>query len=282
MTDHHDRNHGHDRDEGDHDRYAELVAADVLDGLDPPDRADLTAIRTAHGPDCADCRHIDTDFAETAADLALTLPPIQPHPHAADRLLTAAIRPAAASPTAHQVPVDPARTGAEDRATENRSAATPVPTIVATGRRRSRVLLAAAAAVILFAAGGGIGYALRGSGHPNTTSAVAAYLAQPGTRAAAFPTTGDTALSVLYRPGHTTAWLVGSNLPAPSADHVYELWYQPVGGHRMHPAGTFSGGTVHTTTTLASSIAALAVSIEPHGGSPQPTTTPIYTLTVKP
>jgi hypothetical protein len=139
-------------------------------------------------------------------------------------------------------------------------------------------VLAAAAAVVLLGAGIGIGYGVH-SGRSDQ-SAVAAFLAQPGTRLATFDTPASQSLSVLYQPGHSSAWLVGQDLPAPSSGHVYELWYQRNGEQRMHPAGTFSGGKISKKTSLAGDFGALAVSVEPPGGSPQPTGKPLYLLPI--
>jgi anti-sigma-K factor RskA len=71
--------------------------------------------------------------------------------------------------------------------------------------------------------------------------------------------------------------VVGSGLPDLSGDRVYELWFQPQPSAKMQPAGIFTAkdGRVVAPVTVGSSFVALAVSVEPPGGSPQPTTTPI-------
>lgn len=235
------------RDE-EHERIAELLAADALDALDPAERAQLATLQAAHGSDCVDCAALEVEFADTAADLAFALTPRAPSDEAWERL-HAATR----DSVVRQLPVP--------------------------HRRRNRIL-AAAAAVVLLGAGIGVGYgAHSGSGHGNE-SAVAAFLARPGTRLATFSTPANQSLSVLYQPGHSAAWLVGQALPAPAKDRVYELWYQRNGEQRMHPAGTFSGGSISKKTTLATDFAALAVSVEPHGGSAQPTGKPLYLLPI--
>ena len=70
-------------------------------------------------------------------------------------------------------------------------------------------------------------------------------------------------------------------MPELPDDRVYELWFQDPSAE-LHPAGVFvpKDGTVAVQTTLAESFQALAVSIEPSGGSPQPTTTPIFLTAV--
>jgi anti-sigma-K factor RskA len=47
----------------------------------------------------------------------------------------------------------------------------------------------------------------------------------------------------------------------------------------MHAAGTFrptTAGSVRAPATVGAPITAMAVSVEPAGGSPQPTTKPVY------
>ncbi len=71
---------------------------------------------------------------------------------------------------------------------------------------------------------------------------------------------------------------IEANLPALDAGKTFELWVIPAAG-KPAPAGTFDaqGGTtafyVYTGSTTAGATA-IAVTTEPDGGSPQPTTTP--------
>lgn len=71
--------------------------------------------------------------------------------------------------------------------------------------------------------------------------------------------------------------LVASNLPSIAADRTFEMWVLPPSGKPL-PAGTFRGereGTaIYVRPGPVPSAAALAVTVEPSGGSPQPTTTP--------
>jgi anti-sigma-K factor RskA len=233
--------------EEEHEQIAELLAVDALDALDPAEREQLARLRAAHGLDCVDCAALEVEFADTAADLAFALPSRTPSPGAWDRL--------------HAATQD-----------------TAVPQLATRRGLRTRIL-AAAAAVVLVGAGVGIGYGIH-SGTSSDKSAVAAFLAQPGTRLATFGTPTDQSLAVLYQPGHSAAWVVGQDLPAPSKGRVYELWYQRSGETHMHSAGTFSGGSINKKTTLAGDFAALAVSVEPPGGSAQPTGKPLYLLPI--
>jgi hypothetical protein len=71
--------------------------------------------------------------------------------------------------------------------------------------------------------------------------------------------------------------LVASSLPLIAADRTFEMWVLPQSGKPI-PAGTFRGereGTaIYVRPGPLPSAAALAVTVEPSGGSPQPTTTP--------
>jgi hypothetical protein len=70
---------------------------------------------------------------------------------------------------------------------------------------------------------------------------------------------------------------VGANMPPLPANRAFELWVIPSTGKPI-PAGTFRGQTEGTAMYVhpgvVSSAAAVAVTIEPAAGSPQPTTTP--------
>src|SRR6266542_3550257 len=172
---------------GSHEPIEELVVADVLDGLDGPDRETLAEALRAHGPDCAECRRLLRDYSEVAGALALAVVPV-------------------ALPS-----------GAEDR-------------LIAKSRRRP---------------------------------------AAP---------TARTRLAAAVRPGQSAAWIVGSGLPTPSGDRVYELWFQPEPSAKMQPAGIFTptDGRVVAPVTVGALFVVLAVSIEPAGGSRQPTTQPVF------
>lgn len=68
-------------------------------------------------------------------------------------------------------------------------------------------------------------------------------------------------------------------LPAPPPGKVYQAWTLPKGSKKMAPSLTFrpalSGVTVIRLPESAERVAAVAVSVEPEGGSKQPTSAPI-------
>lgn len=69
-----------------------------------------------------------------------------------------------------------------------------------------------------------------------------------------------------------------AGLPDPGADHVYQLWV--VSGDQAASAGVLAddAGTARQLADDFSSGDALAVTVEPAGGSDQPTTTPLVVL----
>jgi anti-sigma-K factor RskA len=224
-----------------HDRIEELVATDALDGLDDAGRLELAREMASHGPDCAECALLVAEYAEAAASLALALEPVALSPGAEDRLMTAAHGSAAALEPA------PGRAGI---------------------LRFQRWAAVAALAAVLAVVAGVIGYGLAPKPEPIRSVALQG---GPGQR-----------LSVVYTPGDTAAVVVGSNLQAPPGGKVYELWYQPSAGAKMRPAGTFvpSRGSVLATVRVGSEFDLLAVSVEPDGGSPQPTSPPVFVAKV--
>jgi|HubBroStandDraft_6_1064221.scaffolds.fasta_scaffold433959_2 anti-sigma-K factor RskA len=89
-----------------------------------------------------------------------------------------------------------------------------------------------------------------------------------------------------YAFGHGSVLVHGRNLylamhglAAPPTGKVYQAWTLPKGSKKMAPSVTFkpgaSGVTLVRLPEAANAITAVAVSVEPAGGSKQPTTKPI-------
>jgi len=70
---------------------------------------------------------------------------------------------------------------------------------------------------------------------------------------------------------------IAAHLPPLDAHRTFELWVIPARGNPI-PAGTFRGeadaSAVYVRPGPVVNAAAVAVTVEPEGGSPQPTTTP--------
>lgn len=84
---------------------------------------------------------------------------------------------------------------------------------------------------------------------------------------------------VVTRGSHV--YIAMRGLPEPPRGHVYQAWSLPKGAKKMVPSVTFvpdRGVAVVTVTADARDTAAVAVSIEPDGGSKQPTSKPVLVV----
>ncbi|MCX4695895.1 anti-sigma factor [Streptomyces sp. NBC_01408] len=150
---------------------------------------------------------------------------------------------------------------------------------------------ALAASLALAAAFGGIAYLQhRAAEEARARLAVAGQapaarlaevLAAPDARITAteFPD-GATGCVIISR-SESRAAFIASGLPKLSADQVYALWYDDIGGPR--PAGTFPGrGNWHIELLdgPVERATAVGVTVEPVGGSAHPSTEPIGVIEI--
>ncbi|MDE3194716.1 MAG: anti-sigma factor [Acidobacteriota bacterium] len=81
---------------------------------------------------------------------------------------------------------------------------------------------------------------------------------------------------VFVSPGKGVVFMA-ANLPAIASGKTFELWVIPASGKPI-PAGTFrsqpDASAIYVRPGPVTNAAAVAVTVEPEGGSPQPTTTP--------
>jgi len=74
-------------------------------------------------------------------------------------------------------------------------------------------------------------------------------------------------------------YIATENMPMPPPGKVYQVWTLAKGATRVAPSSTFmpapGGATVVRLPETATRLAAVALSVEPEGGSRQPTTKPI-------
>ena len=66
-----------------------------------------------------------------------------------------------------------------------------------------------------------------------------------------------------------------SDLPTPPAGHVYQLWSQPTATSPMHSAGVLGRSARGHRIRIPAHTLRIAISVEPDGGSPEPTTDPV-------
>jgi anti-sigma-K factor RskA len=128
---------------------------------------------------------------------------------------------------------------------------------------------AAAAAIVVGAAAFGVGVLMR----PPAKSTVAEQvLTAPDVRTVSRPVANGTA-TVMFSRDRNAGVLVMNNVPPPSPGTVYQMWL--IGANGPTSAGTMGTTAVapSTTATLSNlgASTALAFTVEPGTGSPQPT-----------
>jgi hypothetical protein len=73
-----------------HEELETLIAADALDGLEEAEGGRLARLMASHGPDCAECRRLVTEYTEVAGRIGLLLEPEPLSAGAEDALVVAA------------------------------------------------------------------------------------------------------------------------------------------------------------------------------------------------
>ncbi|MEO8477175.1 MAG: anti-sigma factor [Actinomycetota bacterium] len=235
-----------------HEHIEESLAVRVLGGLDDTESAALENEMAAHG-DCAECRRIERELADTAGMLAFSLDPVSVDPGMADRILSAGRE----EGVEHANVSEPPPTAAADELAARRAG------------RGWRTFVAVAASIALVAV---VATALRPGARSTGVSA------QPAQTIVRFE--GDAgALSMGYTPGEPGAIFWGSDLPAPGVDHVYEIWMiqgdTPVSGGCVEP-DTQGNLAVYVEADIGST-ELMAVTVEPADCPAAPTTDPVLT-----
>ena len=105
---------------------------------------------------------------------------------------------------------------------------------------------------------------------------VLSILKDPDTKAVAF---GDPAVrGRFFVSSNKGVVFIAAHMPKLGAGRTFEMWMIPAGGKPV-PSGTFDAladsTAVYVRTGPVVNVAAMAISVEPTGGSAQPTTTPI-------
>jgi anti-sigma-K factor RskA len=144
------------------------------------------------------------------------------------------------------------------------------------------ILGAAAAAAGLFFGGGAVISAVSGPGQSQEATASALdeiYAAPDFQRTVAEVSTGGTATLVWSNELQRSA-IVADGLTSLPGDRTYELWY--IGEDGAVPAGTFDTTTDSAVTQVLKGEMSpgdvVGITVEPTGGSDQPTTDPIVAL----
>ncbi|GAA4143783.1 anti-sigma factor [Leifsonia shinshuensis] len=257
---------------------------------DDRDSVDPARLGARLGAD--DAREAD-DFEEVAAQLALAADPVEP-PSAMKAALFARIAQtpqlapeAEAAPAVAPVPhPEPSPTSIpEAPATAVASAQTPAERRAERRwfQRPGAILASAAAAVVLFVAGTFVGVALSGSDsyQQQQSAALAALNAAPDTQRSSAAINGGGTATLVWSAQLGRSALVATDLPKLAGGKTYELWYIRDGA--ATPAGTMdSSGHIATWRVLSGTMApgdTVGLTVEPAGGSKQPTTKPIVAIT---
>lgn len=141
-------------------------------------------------------------------------------------------------------------------------------------RGPGRGLLAAAAAAVFVIGGFGVYRATSGDDAP--PSVATAVLEAPDATRTEHSFAGGGSATIVRSASLGRAVLVGSNLPATPAGQTYQLWLQSKAG-AFTSAGLVpgAGNQVVVLEGDASAAAGAGITVEPAGGSPQPTTKPV-------
>jgi anti-sigma-K factor RskA len=270
----------------DHDEKHLLSGAYALNSLTPNEAADFE--KYVEGSE--EARAEVAALSDTAVRLALSTPAVQPSSELKTNLMAAIRRTPQLEPIAEPFGADATPASVETGLHRHGPAArTAGP---AERRAQSRwftrptaLLTAAAAAVALFVGGSFFGQTL--APHPADNTALQAQASSLVQLSAA--TDVQRASSVVAGGGQATLiWsldlrrsaMLIDKLPALPTGKTYQLWYIDAAGAK--PAGTFEssdGGTTwHVLDGKMSGGDTVGVTVEPDGGSAQPTTKPIVAI----
>jgi anti-sigma-K factor RskA len=233
-----------------------LAGAYALDALPDEDR-DLFE---GHLARCDACAQEVRGLREATAQLAVAVDASPPPPQLRDQVMAQVRR-------VRQLPPVVA-----DLADERRRRARP--------RSRLATALAAACLIVALVAGG---LAIRSQQELNRTraagDAVAAVLAAPDARTVSGPVAGGTATVVVSRSRGQVVF-ASAGLRQLESSETYELWL--MGPRAVRPAGLLrpdaSGRTPPIVAGRLADADRVGLTVEPAGGSPQPTTDPVLVL----
>ncbi len=240
-----------------------------------------------HLETCPDCREEVAEMREIAVQLSEGVATDPPptlrasvlHQIAQTAQDRAAPRPALVAPTDEQ---ERGRHLAEGASSADGAGSNVIPLQRGAQRRNRLVGLLAAAAVVVAVAMGG--WAVQSRNDANQATAQAQELSSlltakdVRTASAGFGTAGNGTVVVSRSQGR--ALLVAADLPALPSGKVYEAWTFS-SSPTPKPAGTFTARSAPAVVSLpAAAVGAsqVAVTVEPSGGSQQPTSKPVFAV----
>jgi hypothetical protein len=272
------------------DNPGELTGAYALNALGPAETAEFEA----HLAESEQARIETAELSDTAVALGLATTPVQPSAGLKASLMakiasTPQLPPLAAPASAPQaVPVstDAAPEPPEVEPADS-AAVSPIGGAAAERARRRwfqrpvGLLLAAAAAIALFVGGAFVGQSFNTNQFEQQQAASLAQInAAPDSQRASTKTADGHRATLVWSSERGLSALLVDNLPALPSDQDYQLWY--IGASGAVSAGTFdSPGTGTVLRVLEGTLKAgdlIGVTVEPAGGSTQPSSDPIVAI----
>jgi hypothetical protein len=229
----------------DHEAIEELLAGYALRSLEEDDAREAERILADHVPGCLQCRETLAAFQEVLGELGLSARPVEP-----PDLLLARLRAEIA--------------GVEETARPS-----------VRHRRPFASLVAAAAAIAMLGLVGWNAVLNQRLGHVQSqqqkVAGAVSFLNAPGSKVVGLRDAQLTSSQVLmgYRPQETRVVLFGTEVPEPSAGHVYRLWLGQDGDYNW--VGNFvpdEGIVVLTLRFDASRYDQILITEEPSGETP--------------
>ncbi|HEU5000673.1 MAG TPA: anti-sigma factor [Lapillicoccus sp.] len=244
-----------------------LAGAYALDAVDDVERAEFER----HLVDCEQCREEVAGFRATATQLS-TLMRATPPERLREQVLgdIAKVRPL--PPAVRQEAGDRIEATSRERAAAE--PASRVARLDTTRHRRNRWLAAAAAVVVL---GGGGALAVTQPWRSSQVQNDIAAQVQQAPDAQRYQQTlpdGST-VTIVRSPSVGRAVLVTQNLATPPSGQTYQMWLQAPAGNFVSAGLVPPGANETVLQGDAATATGAGVSVEPSGGSQQPTTTPI-------
>ncbi|GAA1937671.1 anti-sigma factor [Agromyces allii] len=223
---------------------------------------------------------LDSAPQERRADAAATAAPVDPTqvgPESVAPVPSAPVEPAAS--VAPAVEATPA--GGAAPAPEADRAPAPVADLAARrARRRLAIAWSSAAAVVLLIAGAFIGANWFGPNGWGAQREMAALAAASDAQQTVAPVAGGGEVTLVSSAEQGRSAVLASGLTELGDAHTYELWYIDEAG--AISAGTFDvAGSDEAWRILEGDFApgvAVGITVEPAGGSPQPTTDPVAVI----
>jgi anti-sigma-K factor RskA len=224
-----------------------LAGAYALDALSPEEAENFGH----HLEECTACREEVGEFRDVAAQMGES-ESIAPPPYLKARVLSAADEVAQLPPRVVPITAAPSR------------------------RWRPRILAAAAAVVLMLGVGVGIRISQNNDNGSVMASSVARVFHAPDARQATVDTANGGKLTVAASPALHRMAVDTSKLKPLSGRQVYQIW--AVAGGKATSVGVLTDLGGGAAMPMPAPHTDVAITIEPAGGSKQPTTRPIVTV----